>query len=307
MNEKSYYFEKLYSSEMFHYDVLKRLAKMETDDNLKPLLERLSDLEMKHSLMWKRIVRASDYKPLYRKNPLVIDSIALIRKIFGLEMTIKIMEYGEMSKEVELDRDLKKLNLNKRELAAVKRIRGSEEKEEDPLKDKLLKYSEILNNIRSIILGMNDGLVEILGAVAGFAVALRVPSVIIVAGLITAIAGTLSMTGGSYLSIEYEKSLYKTKKSGSATSAAFYTGVAYIIGSLFPLLPFILGLNGYYAIAISVIITGIVLGIVSTIISIVSDTGIRRRIFRTLLISLGIVAVTITLGIYARAVLHINI
>lgn len=307
MKEKSYYFEKLYASEMFHYDVLKKLANMENNADLNPVLNRLSSLERKHSLMWEKVVKARRAKPLYHTSKLAISAIAFIRKIFGLEMTIKIMEYGEMSKERELNDNIKDLKLTKRELTAVRKIMDSEKKEEDPLKDKLLKYSDILNNIRNIILGMNDGLVEILGAVAGFAVALRTPSVIIVAGLITAIAGTLSMAGGSYLSIEYEKSLYKTKRSGSSTAAALYTGIAYIIGSMFPLLPFILGLRGYYAIVLSIIMTGIVLAVVSTTISIVSDTSIRKRIFRTLLISLGIVAVTITLGIYARTVLHINI
>jgi VIT1/CCC1 family predicted Fe2+/Mn2+ transporter len=217
------------------------------------------------------------------------------------------MEYEEVSLERELDYNLSELELSQKEKDVIKKIKKSESEKEDPLKDRLLKYSPMLNNIRSIILGMNDGLVEILGAVAGFAVALRQPLLVLVAGMIVAIAGTLSMAGGSYLSIEYEKSVYKTKTTDSAKASAFYTGLAYIIGSAFPLVPFVLGFSGYYAILLSIIITAIVLTFVSILISIVSDTSIKRRILRTLIISLGIVMVTMALGFYARNVLHINI
>ena len=174
-------------------------------------------------------------------------------------------------------------------------------------KEKLLEHSPMLNNIRSLIFGMNDGLVEILGAVAGFAAALQQPTLVIAAGFIVAIAGTLSMTGGAYLSVDYEKSIYKKKKTDSSKAAAFYTGIAYIIGALVPLLPFLFGASGYYALGVSIIITAIILSIVSTVISIVSDTPILERMVKTLLISLGIVAITITLGVYARSVLHLNI
>jgi VIT1/CCC1 family predicted Fe2+/Mn2+ transporter len=51
----------------------------------------------------------------------------------------------------------------------------------------------------------------------------------------------------------------------------------------------------------------VILSIVSVLVSIISDTPILMRIVKTLLISLGIVAITITLGVYARNVLHLSI
>jgi vacuolar iron transporter family protein len=306
MKEKSEYFEKLYNSEIFHHHVFDKLASIEKDAKVKSILEKLSKFEVEHSRIWKEIPGLRKRPSKDTTNPFLINAIGAVRRVIGLELTIKIMEYEEVALEAKLHQELNQFGLDSAEKRVFNKIKKSEERGENPLKDNILKYSAVLNNIRSIVLGMNDGLVEILGAVSGFAVALRQPLIVVVAGSIVAIAGTLSMAGGSYLSIEYEKSLYK-KKNESSTAAALYTGIAYIIGSAFPLIPFIFGLTGYYAIALSVIVTAIVLTFASTLISVVSDTSISQRIIRTLLISLGIVAVSIALGIYARNVLHINI
>ena len=241
------------------------------------------------------------------QNSLAVSSTAFIRGLFGLQLTIKLMEYSEVLLEKQDGQQGQRLEFTKKESDTIKQVESSEMKAENIIKEKLLEHSPTLNNIRSIIFGMNDGLVEILGAVTGFAAALQQPILIIVAGFIVAIAGTLSMTGGAYLSVDYEKSVYKKKKTDSSKAAAFYTGIAYIIGALVPLLPFLFGASGYYALGISIIITAIILSIVSILISIVSDTPILERIVKTLLISLGIVAITITLGVYARSVLHLNI
>ncbi|MGI0100398.1 MAG: VIT1/CCC1 transporter family protein [Candidatus Micrarchaeaceae archaeon] len=302
----SAYFGKLYLTEIFHYHVLKRLAEVENDHSVKPILEELARQEVKHSKIWGNIPGAKKVAQEYKRNYLPISFIVLIRRIFGLEFAIKVMEHGEQRMEGILYNGTGQ-SFTGSQRRAIAKVRESEAKVEDNLKEKLLLYSSILSNIRSVILGMNDGLVEILGAVAGFAVVFNTPLLVFVAGSITAIAGTLSMAGGSYLSIEYEKSVYKSRNEYSSKDAAFYTGIAYILGSLFPLLPFMLGFGGYGAILLSIIITALVLVIASTIISIVSDTSITKRIIRTLIISLGIVAITITLGIIARNVFHISV
>ena len=149
------------------------------------------------------------------------------------------MEYSEVLLEKRLGGKSSGFNFTKKEGDTIKQVESSEMKAENVIKESLLEHSPMLNNIRSIIFGMNDGLVEILGAVAGFAAALQQPILIIVAGFIVAISGTLSMTGGAYLSVDYEKSVYKKKKTDSSKAAAFYTGIAYIIGALVPLLPFL--------------------------------------------------------------------
>lgn len=307
MISKSEYFERLYANEMFHHYVLKRLASMERNSSVKRILDSLAAEESKHSKMWKDIPGVGRKGSYADQGSFAIGAIAFMRRLFGLQLTIKVMEYNEILLEKRLGRNIDEFRFTKRESDTINRVRDSEMGAEDTMKARLLEYSSVLNNIRNVILGMNDGLVEILGAVAGFAAALQQPTLVIIAGLIVAVAGTLSMTGGVYLSVDYEKSVYKKRKAGSSRTAGLYTGIAYIIGALVPLLPFLFGASGYYALGISILITAIILSVVSILISVVSDTPILERIVKTLLISLGIVAITITLGIYARNVLHLSI
>ncbi len=89
--------------------------------------------------------------------------------------------------------------------------------------------------------------------------------------------------------------------------SAMYMGVFYIVGSSVPLMPFIFGASGIYAIITSIILTSISLSIVSIIIALISDTSISKRVTKTLILSIGAAAVTITLGTIARSVFHLGI
>jgi len=55
-----------------------------------------------------------------------------------------------------------------------------------------------------MVLGLNDSLVEMLGALAGLSIALQNTRLVSLAILITAIAGSLSMASSEYLSEEVE-------------------------------------------------------------------------------------------------------
>ena len=57
-----------------------------------------------------------------------------------------------------------------------------------------------LDYVGSIVLGLNDALVELTGALAGLTLALQNTRLIAIAGLITAIAASFSMAASEYLS-----------------------------------------------------------------------------------------------------------
>lgn len=68
-----------------------------------------------------------------------------------------------------------------------------------------------LSRIREFVLGAQDGLLVPLGVVTGMAAAHPARSLIIVAGLAEAVAGAISMGGGSYLASEAEEQLYRSE------------------------------------------------------------------------------------------------
>lgn len=287
----------MYRKELLHRDAFAALAGMEKDPKTRSLLSKLAGVEAGHSKTYLNAVkgrRAMGYSLAD------FHVLMLSRRVLGLGLTMKVMEREEHQLEDRLEKHGKGISLPK-----------TNESEEDKLKAEILARNKVLSNIRDIFFGMSDGLVEILAAVSGIGAALQQPLLIIIAGLIVAISGTLSMAGGAYLSTDYENIVgearannYKTK---SPSRSAAYVGVAYIVGSMFPLLPFIIGMTGIAAIASAIIITAVVLVFTSMIIAVVSDTPILARVSKTLLITLGIAAITITLGLFARYYLHVSI
>jgi VIT1/CCC1 family predicted Fe2+/Mn2+ transporter len=291
----------LYKKELGHCSTFRALAYGERNPEIKRLMLQLADEEWKHAKEWFDVLgRKRDiYKD--RGETRAMRSILALRRIIGLELAIKFMEHSEKLLEQRLAPYAS---------PAVRKVLGSEGNE-NRYKTMILEYSNVLGNIRDVVFGMNDGLVEILAATAGIGAAIQQPLLVLTAGLIVAISGTLSMGGGAYLATEYGSAVEKKKKAdyigGSPKTSAFYVAVSYIIGALFPLAPFVAGMSGYTAIAASVILTAIVLVFSSTIISIVSDTSATERAAKTLAITLGIAAITIIIGFYARHYLHLSI
>jgi VIT1/CCC1 family predicted Fe2+/Mn2+ transporter len=68
-----------------------------------------------------------------------------------------------------------------------------------------------LSRIREFVLGTQDGLLVPLGVVTGMAAAHPARSLIIVAGLAEAVAGAISMGGGSFLASQAEEQLYRSE------------------------------------------------------------------------------------------------
>ncbi|MCI0527968.1 MAG: VIT1/CCC1 transporter family protein [Nitrospira sp.] len=69
----------------------------------------------------------------------------------------------------------------------------------------------VLQRIREVVFGMQDGLISTVALVSSVAVATTERYIVIVAGLTTALAGMISMATGSYLSSKAEKELHTTE------------------------------------------------------------------------------------------------
>ncbi len=301
----------LYNAEVLHHEVYFSFSKSERSSKVKADMAELAKLENYHATLWAEMLKLSN-APIPKQDRKMAEFwIMLCRRVLGLALTIKIIEHTEQTQHQKLDEFLKHDGLTSSEKRVLQKIKSSEEGREDRLESKIVEYNPFFNNIRDAMFGMNDGLVELLAVVAGLAAALHTPIIIFIAGFIVAISGTLSMAVGAYISTDYQKDIGTKMKKGSremsAKSSAFYVGIFYLIGSLFPLSPFILGLPGYVGIAAAVIITAIILTLTSSIIAVVSDKSVIRNVSKTLLLSLGAAVATILLGAYVRATFHITI
>lgn len=86
----------------------------------------------------------------------------------------------------------------------------------------------------AVVLGLNDALVEMTGALAGFTMVLQNNRLIMLAGFTTGIAATLSMAASEFFSQK------AAADGGQPRLAATYTGIAYLITVLLLLLPYML-------------------------------------------------------------------
>jgi len=161
--------------------------------------------------------------------------------------------------------------------------------------------------------------VEILGAVSGFFGAFGSATMVLIAASTTAVAGALSMAAGAFLALNSEKEVKTTEIAKkvflgeeSDVSAmeeqplvsAAVVGSAYLVGATVPVLPVLIGADDAF---FSVVTAGVMVIVVSTILSFLSGMDIRRRI----LLNLGIITVAVSvsygIGVLAKKVWGIGI
>ncbi len=152
----------------------------------------------------------------------------------------------------------------------------------------------VKNYLGSIVLGLNDALVELTGVLAGLTLALQSSKLIVVAGLITGVAASLSMAGSEYLSTKAEGN------GGRAGKSAFYTGFAYILTVLFLIFPYLLLSNVYYSLVWTLINAVIVIFAFTYYVSIEKGESFKHRFLEMLAISGGVTLISFGFGYLIR-------
>ena len=166
--------------------------------------------------------------------------------------------------------------------------------------------------VRNIFLGLNDGLVEILGAVSGFFAAFGSTAAVLTAAFTVAVAGALSMAAGAWVAVSSEAEV-KTTEAGrrrfldptappeaggeSPLASAIAVGTSYFAGALIPVLPVLAGAQTLLA---SLIAGGSLIALVSMILAFLSGMDVKRRVVTNLLIMAAAVAITFAVGLLTR-------
>ncbi len=191
-------------NEVTEHHIYKRLSEMGKDVHNKKVLKRISDAELKHSKIWEKYTGVK-VKP----DKFKIWRYLLISKLFGITFAIKLMEGGEEKAQPAYE----KISKFAPEAKNIANEEGEHEK-------KLIAMinEERLAYVGSIVLGLNDALVELTGALAGFTFALQNARLIAIVGFITGIAASFSMAASEYLSTKTEGG------SKNPLKASFYTG-----------------------------------------------------------------------------------
>jgi VIT1/CCC1 family predicted Fe2+/Mn2+ transporter len=220
-----------------HY-IYQRLATTIKAPENRRILEEIAGDELRHYHQWKN----------YTQQEVMPDRLRIwkyywISRIFGFTFGIKLMEKGEEGAQ-------KNYAQLQGTIPEAETIAQEENKHEEALLD--LLDEELLRYVGSIVLGLNDALVELTGTLAGLTLALQDTKLIALTGSITGIAAALSMGTSEYLSTKSED------VDRSPMKAAIYTGSTYIVTVLLLILPYLL-LENYYVCLASTLAAAVVI------------------------------------------------
>jgi len=274
-------------TEITEYHIYKRLArKINSPENAK-IIEQIADDELRHYNGWKKYTD-QDVQPRW----FYVWFYYFISVAFGFTFGIKLMEQGEAAVQ--------------KDYAAVSNdIPEAEEfrHEEDMHEERLINMldEERLRYAGSVVLGLNDALVELTGALAGLTLALQNVKLIALSGLITGIAASMSMAASEYLSTRSED----TGK--HPVRAALYTGIAYIITVTLLVLPYLLIENYILDLVIALTTAVIIIAVFNYYISVAKGESFRARFTEMAALSLSVAAFSFVIGYFIRKWLGIEV
>lgn len=274
-------------TEITEYHIYKRLAKRINSPENAKILEQIADDELRHYNGWKQYTK-QDVQPRWFH----VWFYYFISIVFGFTFGVKLMEMGEEAAQGNY------AAISKEVPEALQY-----EHEEDVHEERLIAMldEERLQYAGSIVLGLNDALVELTGALAGLTLALQNVKLIALSGLITGIAASMSMAASEYLSTRSED----TKK--QPVRAAIYTGIAYIITVALLVTPYLLFDNYILDLVITLTIAVVIIAVFNYYISVAKGESFRDRFLEMAGLSLGVALISFIIGYFIRQWLGIEV
>lgn len=280
--------KRMQQNELTESTVYKKIAKFAKGEENKKVLLRLSNEERAHYEIWEKYT-GIEMKP----NKLKVLKYELLARIFGFTFAVKLMESGEEKAQQEYD-------LLASEVEESVEIKAQEEEHEEALLNML--DEERLQYVGSMVLGMNDALVELTGSLAGFTFAMQNTKLIALSGLIIGISATFSMASSEFLSA-------RSVGRSDAMKSCFYTGVAYLITVILLIAPYLILDNAQFMVALLFMILTVILIIAgfTYYISVAQDHKFSPRFLEMTVISVSVAVLSFFVGIAAKYFLGVEL
>jgi len=267
--------------------VYKKLSGFVKSNEHRQILEKISGDELRHYQTFKGLTGEESVP-----NRLKLFLFVFISRFLGLNFGLKLMESAE---EIAQD-TYERLKGVSPEIEAI--IRDEEEHEKEIIG---LINEESLKYVSSVVLGLNDALVELTAALAGFTLALQNSRLIGVVGLITGIAGSMSMAASEYLSTKQEE----TDK--DPVKASIYTGIAYVCTVMLLTVPYFLFKNIFLNLSFVIASALLIILIFTFYISVAKGLDFKKRFMEMAGLSLSIAATTFFIGLAMRKIFGVEI
>jgi len=274
-------------NEITEHIVYRKLASIAKIAAHVQILQKISAEELQHYGLFKAITRQDVSADKFK-----IFLYYFLAKMFGLNFGLKLMEGGEGHAQVVYDK-LKGVS------SAIEKMMRDENSHEQELIGMI--DEERMKYISSMVLGLNDALVELSGALVGFTLALQNTRLVAIVGLITGIAAAMSMAASEYLSTKQED----TGK--SPLKACIYTGLTYIGTVILLVLPYFIFKNIFFCLTLVLADVFLIILIFTFYMSVAKGLNFRRRFLEMAGISLSIAGINFVIGLMIRKVFGIDV
>jgi vacuolar iron transporter family protein len=282
--------ESFQRDEMTAHILYGRLAMVIKDPKNRKVLEDMSAGEKGHYEFWKSL-SGRERSP----HRVTIFLYYWCARVLGLTFALKLLERGEKA-ATEGYKSVAHV------IPEAERIGADEEAHEDELLAMI--EEERLAYMGSIVLGLNDALVELTGTLAGLTFALRNGPLVAVSGIITGIAAAFSMAASDYLAS-------KAEGDPRAAKSALYTGVAYLVTVILLVLPYLLLPRGgnwiFVSLGVTLTIAVCIIAAFNFYLSVAKDLNFRKRFLEMAGISLSVSAFSFGVGLIVRALFGIEV
>jgi len=273
-------------SEITEHHIYARLSEVERGEN-REVLRRISEDELRHYDAWRAYTHA-EVPP----DNLMVTAYFVIARLLGITFATKLMEKGEERAQAAYANTV-------RELPESDAIIADENKHENELIE--LIDEERLNYVGSVVLGLNDALVELTGTIAGLTFALQNNSMVGMVALVTGVAASLSMASSEYLSQKSEAG------SKDPVKASLYTGVAYVITVMLLVFPYFVFESIYLSLAASFLNAFLIIIVFTFFVSVTKDQPFERRLVEMVAITLGVAAISFAIGLALRVLFGLEV
>lgn len=275
--------EQFAEDEYRDYVAYRELAKIEKNEHFRATLQKLATHEESHFQFWQSLAPKKEYAI----HPLQVTTWKIMRKIMGLTFTVRFLERHE-TKGFDHYRTFLKSVTDKELQKKIEEVMKDESEHERILMSEIKE--EKVEFIGSIILGLNDGLIELSGALVGFSFAFNNHLVVATTGIITGIAASLSMASSAYMQARHEENGKNPKK------AALYTGISYIIVVILLVAPFIISTEKTTSL---IMMSGVILALITGIsyyTSIIFERNFKRQFSEMFAFSIGVALISFIIG-----------
>ena len=280
--------KRMQQNELTESVIYEKIATFAKGAENKETLLRLAREEKAHYEIWKKY-SGVEMKPEKCK----VLKYTLIARILGFTFAVKLMEKGEANAQIEYE-------LLAKEVAESASIRAQEEEHEATLLGML--DEERLQYVGSMVLGLNDALVELTGSLAGFAFALQNTRLIALSGLIVGISATFSMASSEFLAARSEGRT-------DALKSCSYTGIAYLLTVIALIAPYLIFPMNQFIPALVCMLAVVVLIIAgfTYYTSVAQDQPFKRRFLEMAVISITVAVLSFVVGILAKKFLGVDL